>query len=160
MMEPTPGLVTATWNEKKRGTLLFADPEKGTVPFAVPPEFRGHPHVIDPEDLFLSAVSACFTSYVLNVAEQMRIKFRSLSVTATDTIDPCGIDFVISGVHLAASATVSSEKDAKKAERAFSLATKGCYIAKSILAEVTVSTAVTVESEESECGQKAGMAAV
>ena len=143
---------TLTWKEKKKGEICFNDPLKGSIEVAVPPEFRGHQNIATPEDLFLSAVNTCFMSYFLNVVENLRIKLVSYASHATDTLAQSGIDFIISCVNLDVEVVVKTEKDAKKARRALELSKKGCHIANSIVADVTVDAKVSIEGEPSSPG--------
>lgn len=138
---------TVTWTEKKKGIIEFEDKEKGTLETAVAPEFMGHPHILTPEDLFVSSINSCFMSYFLSVAEKMRLRFLSYTSEAHGILKPNGIDYIFTDMTIDVYVSVRNEKEKKKAQRALSMAEKGCYVANSLTATVTVTPYITIEEQ-------------
>jgi organic hydroperoxide reductase OsmC/OhrA len=68
------------WVEDKRGEL-----RSPTLPYsrvAAPLEFKGHENTWTPEHLFTSAVSTCFMTTFLAIAEMSKLDFVSFRAEA------------------------------------------------------------------------------
>ena len=52
------------WKEERKGTLSSSG--KSDIEVATPPEFRGHPGIWTPEELFIGSVNICImTTFLL-----------------------------------------------------------------------------------------------
>ncbi|HHN82147.1 MAG TPA: OsmC family peroxiredoxin [Methanomicrobia archaeon] len=139
---------TVRWTEKKKGIIEFEDEKKGTLETAVAPEFMGHPHILTPEDLFVSSINSCFMSYFLSVAEKMRLRFLSYRSEAHGILKPDGIDYIFTDITIDVYVSVRDEREMKKAKRALAMAEEGCYVANSLTATVTVTPHITLEEQD------------
>ncbi|MCB4234966.1 OsmC family peroxiredoxin [Kaistella haifensis] len=71
--------VSATWNEGRTGELSSPILNK-TIECATPPEFpNGVPGIWSPEHLYAAAISSCYLSTFLAIAENFKLEFLNFS---------------------------------------------------------------------------------
>ena len=71
--------VSATWNEGRKGELSSPVLNK-TIECATPPEFpNGEPGIWSPEHLYAAAISSCYLSTFLAIAENFKLEFLNFS---------------------------------------------------------------------------------
>lgn len=128
--------VNVTWNEGRIGTLM-SDELHDKVRVATPPQFPGGIEgVWSPEHLFTAAVSSCFMTTFLSIAEKSRLTYNRFSCNATGVLDQVDAKLMMTEVYLSATIEISNEADKEKAESVLEKAERFCLISDSIKSKV------------------------
>ena len=130
------------WVEVKKGLLLSID--KPTLEVATPPEFKGHPDIWTPEDLFVASINACIMTTFLYYAERENLKFLSYESSAEGILEKGERVLVFSSIDVIPEITVSSANDIERTKNLLTLSEKNCLISNSIKCEITVNPKVKV----------------
>ena len=134
---------TVTWQGEKKGVLSAAG--KPDVRVATPPEFRGHPGIWTPEDMFLASVNCCIMTTFLYFADRMHIELVSYRSTAEGTVASQPDGLLFTEVTVKPHVTVASEEDREKAQEALERSENSCLISRSIQTEVAVQARVDAD---------------
>ena len=83
-MEASLYNVNITWNKDRKGMMcspeLQAITGSSCIEVATPPDFpKGIPGIWSPEHLFTAAVSSCFMTTFLAIAENSKMDFKSFT---------------------------------------------------------------------------------
>jgi len=124
------------WQGEKKGQLTAQD--KDSLMVATPPEFRGHPGIWSPEDLFVAAVNGCIMTTFLYFIEQKNIQIASYESEAEGVLEIKDKWLVFSQVNVKPTVVVNTPDQVKQVEDILLQSEKKCLISKSIKAEVTV----------------------
>ena len=137
--------VDLSWKNDRKGEI--SSPElTQIIEVATPPEFpKGMAGIWSPEHLFTAAVSSCFMTTFLAIAENSNLEFISLSCPAKGKLDRVEGKFVMSEVLLEPVVTIAYESDREKAEKIIIKAEKACLISNSITSEIILKPNVIVE---------------
>jgi organic hydroperoxide reductase OsmC/OhrA len=142
--------VKIAWKKDRRG--IMCSPEFATngshencIEVATPPEFpKGVSGVWSPEHLFTGAVSSCFMTTFLAVAENSKLEFVSFSCLAEGKLDTIDGRLQMTEVHLTPHVSLTSADDREKAQRVLARTEKTCLITHSVKAVITVTSVVEV----------------
>lgn len=137
--------VDLSWKSDRKGEI--SSPElTQIIEVATPPEFpKGMAGIWSPEHLFTAAVSSCFMTTFLAIAENSNLEFISLSCPAKGKLDRVEGKFVMSEVLLEPVVTIANETDREKAEKIIIKAERACLISNSITSEIILKPNVIVE---------------
>lgn len=137
--------VDLSWKSDRKGEI--SSPELNhIIEVATPPEFpKGMAGIWSPEHLFTAAVSSCFMTTFLAIAENSNLEFINLSCPAKGKLDRLGGKFVMSEVLLEPVLTIPNEADREKAEKIIIKAERACLISNSITSEIILKPQVIVE---------------
>ncbi len=146
-MEPHIYPVDLNWIADRKGE-VFSPGLEEKISVATPPEFpKGMPGIWSPEHLFTAAVSSCFMTTFLAIAENSKLEFKDLSCPAKGKLEKVEGRFVMSEIALEPHLSILNEEDREKAERILQKAEKACLISNSITSKVTLETKIEVLSE-------------
>jgi organic hydroperoxide reductase OsmC/OhrA len=112
------------------------------ITLGAPPEFGGSDVWWSPEQLFASAVGACFTETFLAAARHQRLQVGELVCRATAVLTRTTEATAFTSVHLAVRARVESD-DVDRTRRLLDDAKERCFVARSIRAPVSLSVEIT-----------------
>ena len=119
------------------------------VEVATPPEFsKGMPGIWSPEHLFTAAVSSCFMTTFLAIAENSNLKFESLSCPAEGVLGKRDGKFAMTEILLKPVVTIPNGEDREKAEKIMIKAERACLISNSITSEVQMETEVLISANQ------------
>ncbi len=137
--------VDLSWKSDRKGEI--SSPELNhIIEVATPPEFpKGMAGIWSPEHLFTAAVSSCFMTTFLAIAENSNLEFINLSCPAIGKLDRLDGKFVMSEVLLEPVLTIPNEADREKAEKIIIKAERACLISNSITSEIILKPQVIVE---------------
>lgn len=136
--------VDLVWKNERKGEISSSELEQ-TIEVATPPEFpKGMPGIWSPEHLFTAAVSSCFMTTFLAIAENSNLEFKSLICPATGILEKVEGKFLMTEIILKPVLTIVNEADKNKAERILQKSEKACLISNSITAKVRLETTVNV----------------
>ena len=124
------------WQLEKKG--LLTSPDKPDIEVATPPEFRGHPGIWTPEDLFIASVNACIMITFLYYAEKEGIEFLSYESQAEGVLEWIKGSLVFSEIKVKPLIFVKRDLDIQKVKEIIELSEKNCLISNSIKCEVKV----------------------
>ena len=128
------------WAGERRGNLR--SPELPDLQVAAPPEFKGHEGVWTPEHLFVAAVSSCFMTTFLAIAENSRLEFVGFRADATGKLEKLeGQGYMVTEIRLRPRLIIRHARDAERATRILEKAERNCLISNSI------KTAIKLEPE-------------
>ncbi|PKD19089.1 osmotically inducible protein OsmC [Salegentibacter salinarum] len=118
------------------------------VEVATPPEFpKGMPGIWSPEHLFTAAVSSCFMTTFLAIAEYSNLEFESLTCPAEGILDKKGGKFAMTEIILKPVVTIPNEAEREKAEKIMIKAERACLISNSITSKVHLKTKVFISEK-------------
>ena len=128
--------VDLEWRSNRKGE-IFSPQLDQKIEVATPPEFpKGMAGIWSPEHLFTAAISSCFMTTFLAIAENSKLDFKSLSVPAKGKLSKVDGKFAMSEVTLEPVLTIRNEEDREKAEKILQKAEKACLITNSVTTEV------------------------
>ena len=147
-MEAHKYQVDLEWKSDRKGEISSPVLDE-RLEVATPPEFpKGMPGIWSPEHLFTAAVSSCFMTTFLAIAENSNLEFESLSCPAEGTLDKKDGKFAMTEILLKPVVTIPNEEDREKAERIMIKAEKACLISNSITTEVHMETTVLISDNQ------------
>lgn len=122
--------------------------EKGIcIEVATPPEFpKGIPGIWSPEHLLTAAVSSCFMTTFLSVAENSKLLFSSFSCKSKGKLEQIEGKFMISEIILEPIVTITDKKDRERAEKILQKSEAACLISNSVKSKVIMSPTVKINN--------------
>ncbi len=138
--------VDLEWRSNRKGEISSPELDE-KIEVATPPEFpKGIAGIWSPEHLFTAAVSSCFMTTFLAVAENSKLEFKSLSCPARGKLSRVDGKFAMSEVVLEPVLTILDEEDRERALRILEKAEKACLITNSINTEVILNPSIELAS--------------
>ncbi|NUM31726.1 MAG: OsmC family protein [Bacteroidetes bacterium] len=137
-MEPHYYNVNVNWKNDRIGEL--ESPELITkIEVATPPQFnKGIEGIWSPEHLFTAAVSSCYMTTFLAIAENSKLEFESFSCNSKGKLEQVDGKFVMSEVILEPKLTIIKSEDIEKANRILEKSEKACLISNSINSKISL----------------------
>ncbi|QMW01026.1 OsmC family protein [Spirosoma foliorum] len=136
-MEPHYYEVNLGWQYARLGQLSSPTLTE-SIDVATPPEFpKGIPGVWSPEHLLVAAVSSCFMTTFLAIAENSKLDFDDFDCRAVGKLENKDSKLQISEIQLYPKLVLVDDSDIEKGERVLQKAEKACLIANSIRSVVT-----------------------
>jgi len=124
------------WQDGKKGTASSSG--KPDIQVATPPEFRGHPGMWSPEDLFVVSVNSCIMTTFLHFVEKEKIELVSYEGEAEGTLERTEGKFMFSLIRISLKICVKAGTNIDRVREIVSLSEKGCLISNSIKSKVEV----------------------
>ena len=116
---------------------------------AAPPEFKGHENIWTPERLFVAAVSSCFMTTFLAVAELSKLDFAGFKASATGKLEKAeGRGLAITQVTIRPRLTLLHDRDVERARKILEKAERNCLISDSINSTVVLEPEIAVHNAE------------
>jgi peroxiredoxin-like protein len=144
--------VNVTWNKDRKG--MMCSPElnidgsaDACLEVATPPEFpKGIPGIWSPEHLFTAAVSSCFMTTFLSIAENSKLDFKSFKCNSSGKLDQVNGKFQMTEIQLEPVLIINKEEDREKALRVLGKTEANCLITNSVKSTVIMKPTVDVIS--------------
>ena len=144
--------VNVTWNHDRKG--MMCSPElketgstEACIEVATPPQFpKGIPGIWSPEHLFTAAVSSCFMTTFLSIAENSKLEFISFSCNSSGKLDQADGKLQMTEVLIEPVLIIEKEADREKAMRILIKTEAACLISNSIKSKVTMTPVVETTS--------------
>ncbi|MEX2336439.1 MAG: OsmC family protein [Fulvivirga sp.] len=147
-MEAHKYYVDLNWESQRKGEISSPELDQ-KIEVATPPEFpKGMAGIWSPEHLFTAAVSSCFMTTFLAIAENSKLEFTNLTCPAEGILDKKEGKFAITEIVLKPVLSIPNEADREKAEKIMIKAEKACLISNSITSEVHLETKVLVKDTQ------------
>lgn len=155
-MEPHYYHVNLNWSHDRKGVMCSPElttsvAERGCIEVATPPQFpKGMPGIWSPEHLYTAAVTSCFMTTFLSIAENSKLDFQSFSAQSKGKLDKVDGKFAMTEVAIDAVLTITNEKDRERALRILDKTESACLITNSVTANVLVNPVIVVAGASSE----------
>lgn len=130
------------WEGERRG--IVSSDNKPSFKVATPPEFKGHPGIWSPEDLFVASVNVCIMTTFLHYAERNKLEFLSYKSDAEGVLEIIDNSFMFSEIKIRPLLAVKKDSDINKAKDLIELSEKNCLISNSIKSKVNVIPEINV----------------
>ncbi|MEW6686533.1 MAG: OsmC family protein [Candidatus Edwardsbacteria bacterium] len=127
---------TLKWQGEKKG--LLSSPDKPDIEVATPPEFRGHPGIWTPEDLFVASINSCIMTTFLYYAQKESLEILNYESQAEGILERIENQFIFTEIKLKLSVSVKKDSDVLKAKNLLELSEKKCLISKSIKSKIKI----------------------
>jgi peroxiredoxin-like protein len=124
------------WEGERKG--IVSSDNKPSFKVATPPEFKGHPGIWSPEDLFVASVNVCIMTTFLHYAERNKLEFLSYKSDAEGVLEIIDNSFMFSEIKIRPLLEVKKDLDINKAKDLIELSEKNCLISNSIKSKVSV----------------------
>lgn len=119
------------------------------IEVATPPEFlKGMPGIWSPEHLFTAAVSSCFMTTFLAIAENSNLEFIGLDCPAEGVLGNNEGKFAMTEITLRPVVTIANEAERERAEKIMVKAEKACLISNSFTTKVNLETRVVITEQQ------------
>jgi len=134
--------VNLNWLADRKG--VVSSPELETkIEVATPPQFpKGMEGIWSPEHFFTAAVSSCFMTTFLSIAENSKLEFVSFACPAKGKLEQVEGKFLMTEVILEPVLVLKNEADRERADRILQKSEAACLISNSIKAKVTLVTTI------------------
>jgi peroxiredoxin-like protein len=143
-MTPHSYHLSVEW-EKDRQGVMFSDEFSQNVTVATPLPFeKGVSGIWSPEHLFTAAISSCFLTTFLSIAEYSKLHFTSITVDAEGVLDKPEGKFMMTEVFLRPKLLISDEKDLEKAQRILEKSEAACLITHSVKTVVHLEAQINI----------------
>lgn len=130
--------VTLTWKEGRKGELNSPELSHG-FEVATPPQFeKGIEGVWSPEHLFTAAISSCFMTTFLAIAEYSKLDYKCFDCHAEGILAKVDGKFLMTEVILRPKVELLNEGDRTRIERIIHKAEAACLISNSVKTKVTL----------------------
>ncbi len=137
--------VDLEWKSDRKGE-ISSPVLNDKLEVATPPEFpKGMEGIWSPEHLFTAAVSSCFMTTFLAIAENSRLDFKNFSCPAKGKLSKVDGKFAMSQVVLEPVVTIINNEDREKAEKIIDKAERACLITNSLKSEVILKPVIKLE---------------
>lgn len=154
-MEPHYYQVNVNWSKDRTGIMcspeLNTSEEDNCIAVATPPQFpKGVPGIWSPEHLFTAAVSSCFMTTFLSIAENSRLDFQSFTCESKGKLDLADGKPQMTEVRILPVVVINSETDREKTLRILKKTESACLITNSIKSTVLMEPEILVNQSAAE----------
>ena len=116
-----------------------------TLEVDAPPEFKGKEGAWTPEHLFVGAVSSCFMTTFVAIAENSKLDFESLKIAAEGTLEKvAGAGLMITQIVLRPTLTIKDAGAFERANRILEKAEQHCLISNSAKTHITLEPEIKI----------------
>lgn len=142
--------VNLTWSQDRKGMMCSPElntpaSENGCIEVATPPQFpKGVPGIWSPEHLFTAAVTSCFMTTFLSIAENSKLNFTSFSASSRGKLDKVEGKFRMTEILIEPYLTIPDDKDRERALRILIKTEQSCLITNSITSSVVMNPTIKV----------------
>jgi organic hydroperoxide reductase OsmC/OhrA len=134
------------WTGERRGHMT--SPGLPDLDVAAPPEFKGHDGLWTPEHLFVGAISSCFMTTFLAIAELSKLDFVAFAASAEGRLEKVeGIGLQITEILLRPRLALRRPEDRDRALRILEKAERNCLISNSATSRVRLEPEILVDAE-------------
>jgi len=131
------------WNSGRRGSASIDG--KPVLPVSSPPEFKGDADCWSPEDLLVTAASACLLMTFLAYSHREELELVRYESEADGALEFADGKYRFTEVTLRPRLTFRTEEDAEIAQMVLEQAHRDCIITNSITAQVKLEPQIGVE---------------
>ncbi|MCX6291936.1 MAG: OsmC family protein [Bacteroidetes bacterium] len=145
MSEVHDYVVGLTWDKERIGTLSAPGLDDQIV-VATPPQFpKGVEGIWSPEHLFVSAITSCFMTTFLSIAENSKLPFTSFECKGSGSLETVNGKYMVSEVTVFPKVVIADAKDRDRTERILQKTEANCLISNSVKSAIIMKTEVIVD---------------
>lgn len=112
-----------------------------------PPEFKGKEGAWTPEHLFIGAISSCFMTTFVAIAENSKLDFDSLKIIADGTLEKvAGVGLMMTEIVLRPTLTITDGAAFARASRILEKAEKHCLISNSAKTQIRLEPEIRISA--------------
>jgi len=116
-----------------------------TLQVDAPPEFKGNEGAWTPEHLFVGAISSCFMTTFIAIAENSKLEFENFKINAKGTLEKIeGKGLMITEVVLHPTLTIKDAGAQGRASRILEKAERHCLISNSAKTQIRLEPEIKV----------------
>lgn len=130
------------WTEQRKGRIAAGE-GKPEIEVATPPEFKGHPGIWSPEDLFVAAANVCLMTTFLAFAERAGLGFTAYESEAEGVLELVDGKFQVTTITLKPRLALKPGEDAAKARELLEKAEAHCLISNSMKSRVVLEPTIS-----------------
>jgi organic hydroperoxide reductase OsmC/OhrA len=130
------------WLGQRRG--LLSSGGKPDIEIATPLEFKGHPGIWTPEDLFVASLNTCIMTTFLHFADKQGLEFLRYESDAVGILEKVENKFMISMIEIKPKISVKQDADIQGVEKLIELCERNCVISNSIKSKVKVTPEIKI----------------
>jgi len=138
--------VKTQWVSERKGVLEVEG--KPALVVATPPEFKGHPGIWSPEDLFVGALLSCFMTTFLGTAYHRELDFKGFEADAEGILARPAGEFLFTDITIRAKVLLPVEGERDLADEVLQFAKEDCLVSHSIVSAVKLVTVIEEEKQE------------
>lgn len=132
------------WKERRLGEIYSPELEN-SIEVATPPNFnKGIDGVWSPEHLFTAAITSCYMTTFLAIAENSKLEFENFTCNSTGKLEMIEGKFLMTEVKLFPVLTITNESDREKAMRILVKSEQACLISNSVKAKVELQPEIKI----------------
>ena len=136
--------VALNWIADRKG-IVQSEVLPTSIEVATPPEFpKGIEGIWSPEHLFVAAVTSCFMTTFLAVAENSKLEFSRFACNAVGILDKVDGKYQITEVKLTPILTINDIALKDKGIRVMEMSEKACLISNSITSKVSLTPTINL----------------
>lgn len=137
--------VDLKWTEGRKG-ITTSPVLNDSIEVATPPDFpKGVEGIWSPEHLFIASIESCLMTTFLAIAENSKLDFNSLSVSATGVLDKVEKLFMVSEINMEAILEISDSSQKARAIRILEKSEKACLISNSVKTKINFEPKVMIK---------------
>ena len=134
--------VNLNWLADRKGE-IFSPELNEKFGIATPPQFpKGIEGIWSPEHLLTAAVSSCYMTTFLAIAENFKLEFKIFSCAAKGKLEQVDGKFLMTEILLEPVLQIVHEADKEKAEKVLQKSEVACLISNSIKSKVSLITTI------------------
>ena len=134
--------VNLNWLADRKGE-IFSPELNEKFGIATPPKFpKGMEGIWSPEHLLTAAVSSCYMTTFLAIAENFKLEFKNFSCAAKGKLEQVDGKFLMTEILLEPVLQIVHEADKEKAEKVLQKSEVACLISNSIKSKVSLITTI------------------
>lgn len=133
---------TLTWEQARRGK--SSAPGKPPMEIGSPPEFKGEPGVLCPEELLVAALNGCLMLTFIALAQSKGVQFVAYESAAEGSLENVDGKFLITEVSVQPNVVLKSDRDLEIAGTIMDQVEEHCFISNSIKAKVKLTPQLRV----------------
>lgn len=134
--------VNLNWLADRKGE-IFSPELNEKFGIATPPQFsKGIEGIWSPEHLLTAAVSSCYMTTFLAIAENFKLEFKNFSCAAKGKLEQVDGKFLMTEILLEPVLQIVHEADKEKAEKVLQKSEVACLISNSIKSKVSLITTI------------------
>ncbi len=139
--------VKTTWKEGRIGEINSTILDS-VIEVATPPEFaKGVPGIWSPEHLLAAAVSSCFMTTFLAMAEKMRLNFKHFECSSTLLLESNEGNVHATQIVIHPIVTVNNSIYTGKGLKVLDITGKSCIISSMLIPEIAFTPQIIIEPD-------------
>jgi len=131
------------WKTGREG--VMSGPGHPSIVVGSPPEFKGKPDVLPPEELLVGSVNTCLMLTFLAYAENRKLEFDSYESDAEGLLEHTGGKYRVTQITVRPKLKLKRASDEELARELLASAKEGCFVSNSLTSTVTITPEIQAD---------------